>query len=251
MVHNAQGGVWVGAVALLLHHPHAKDEDRQSLAAAWRAQPSLLGTDHLLALKRFEIELWEQSAESTEEVIQRWKVHWTEVVIGGTVRQRKVVAKAVLRRLLNRSKDIHAGVEWFIRNERQLRSAEGRIQLAWVIVLEETLMENVYARRLLCREHEQQLRTWFEELNQYLELRFEPSRFSEEILASRIARIQCEIEWQALTEEDLKMLVEICSLTFGSLISFQQRTVQMPWQLQPGSRSLKKPLASWRRNSAF
>lgn len=204
VVHNAQGGVWVGVVALLLHHPHAKDEDRQSLAAAWRAQPSLMGTDHLLALKRFEIELWEQSAESMEEVIQRWEAHWTEVVIGGTVRQRKVVAKAVLRRLLNRSKDIHAGVEWFIRNESQLRSAEGRIQLAWVNVLQETLLENLYACRLLCRDHEQQLRTWFEELNQYLELRFEPSRFSEEVLSARIARIQCEIEWQALTEEEFE-----------------------------------------------
>jgi hypothetical protein len=200
---NAQGGVWVGVVALLLHHPHAKDEDRQLLAAAWRAQPPLMGADHLLALKRFEIELWEQSAESTEEVIQRWEAHWNEVVLSGAVRQRKVVAKAVLW-AINRSKDIHAGVEWFIRNERQLRSAEGRIQLAWWNVLEETLMENPYARRLLCREHEQQLRTWFEELNQYLELRFEPSRFSEEVLAARIARIQCEIEWQALTEEEFE-----------------------------------------------
>ena len=150
VVHNAQGGgPWVGAVALLLHHPHAKDEDRQSLAAAWRAQPPLMGTRPLVGIgSDSEIELWEQSAESTEEVIQRWEAHWAEVVIGGTVRQRKVVAKAVLRRLLNRSKDIHAGVEWFIRNERQLRSAEGRIQLAWVNVLEETLMENVYARRV-------------------------------------------------------------------------------------------------------
>jgi len=126
------------------------------------------------------------------------------VVLGSTVRQRKVVAKAVLRRLLDRSKDIHAGVDWFIWNEGQLRSAEGRIQLAWVSVLEETLLANNYARRLLCREHEQQLRTWFEELNQYLDLRFEPSRFSEEILAARIARIQCEIEWQTLTEEEFE-----------------------------------------------
>ena len=203
-VRNAQGGVWVGVVALLLHHPHAKDEDRQSLAAAWRAQPPLMGTDHLLALKRFEIELWEQSEESTEQVIQRWEAHWAEVVHSGTVRQRKVVAKAVLRRLLNRSKDIRAGVEWFIRNESQLRSAEGRIQLAWVNVLQETLLENLYACRLLCRDHEQQLRAWFEELDQYLELRFAPSRFSEEVLASRIARIQCEIEWQALTNEEFE-----------------------------------------------
>ena len=143
-----------------------------------------MGTDHLLALKRFEIELWEQSEESTDVVIQRWEAHWAEAVHNGTVRQRKVVAKAVLRRLLNRSKDIRAGVEWFIRNESQLRSAEGRIQLAWVNVLQETLLENLYACRLLCRDHEEQLRTWFEELNQYLELRFEPSRFSEEVLAA-------------------------------------------------------------------
>lgn len=203
-IEKAQGTVWVGVVALLLHHPHASDEDRQSLAAAWRAQPPLIGQDNALALKRFEIEIWERGEGNPEAVVERWKEHWIEVVAHGSLRQRKIVAKGILHRILNRSKDIQGAVGWFIEQEKLLRSVEGRIHLAWVIVLEETLLENVYARRLLCREHEQKLRSWFEELNQYLELRFEPSRFSEEVLAVRIARIQCEIEWQVLTEEEFE-----------------------------------------------
>ena len=58
------------------------------------------------------------SSEKTEE----WFLHWSEVVSSGSMRQRKVVAKAILRRLLNVEENIISILELRRLNKNDIKT---------------------------------------------------------------------------------------------------------------------------------
>ena len=202
IIQAGQGAAWVGVVALLLAHPKATVEFKKSLTDEWKECPPLLNGQMSFAKKRFELiaETGLSSSEKTEE----WFLHWSEVVSSGSMRQRKVVAKAILRRLLNVEENIKSAVQWFFDNQHHLRSNSGALRLGWIQTLNGVLLNDVYARRMLCQENKSLLQEWFRDMDRYLELRFDPDLYSQAIFDMRARRLSCEMEWNDFKREDLQ-----------------------------------------------
>ena len=206
IVETGQGGAWIGVVALLMAHPEATPEFNQALAKAWQEHPPLLDSSMSLAKERFELKLREGEKDWSWEsdAMEPWFSHWEDVLRSGTTRQRKIVAKIIIRHILHGAEDVQGAVQWFLNHEHHLRGSSRNIQMGWIQTLTGPILTNPYARRVLCQEHKDKLKTWFEEMERYMDLRFGPKTYSKTAFDMRRKKLLCESEWGDLREDELQ-----------------------------------------------
>ena len=206
IIQSGQGATWVGVVALLLVHPNATQEEKNTLAVTWKEHPPVLNASMELVKIRFELELKGQVTDQklNENILHLWNHHWEQVLRLGNTRQRKVVAKDIIRLLLHGEKNPPAAVNWFIENEKHLRSSSGGVQVAWIQTLNCTLLNDAQARKVMCMNHQNQLQGWLEEMQRYVGLRFGEKAYSQHTFQTLRSRLLCTVEWKDRSDPELQ-----------------------------------------------
>lgn len=203
---HGQGAVWIGVVDLLLVHPDSTQDFKKAICERWKTSPPRLNAAMDLSRKRMELQVSEGDGDWawSEQADCRWNLLWEETLKDGTSRQKTIVANAILKHFSMSSRDIHGAIHWFIEQENNLRSPLQELQMGWIQIFLESMMSDVYIRRVLCREHRGAAKAWFEEMDRYLNLRYGDEIYSQMAFDMRRYRLLCEIEWQDYTALEIQ-----------------------------------------------
>jgi hypothetical protein len=205
----SQGSLWLGVISLLLSHPKVKADGREEIAALWKKRVPLLSEQQKISISTFELEIQgKDGAVTPEELLDSWQNHWTEVVNFGSLRNQKVVAKAILRVFKVKTKNYRDAINWFITEESKFRvNKSDGITIIWYEVFQE-LIANAYSRNILCSEHTEQLQKWSEEIESYFNLRYGQELFSPHVFNSIKFNIQINLKLEAKNSEEIQLEAE-------------------------------------------